>query len=89
MSAGLAVNACLDVLLSVCWSGVPPTLNTAFLSANLIEDVLRNRRDATGNARRWSEKGDMVTSWIAAGLLRAEIILQWIGNTGEASLLGE
>ena len=52
---------------------VPATLNTTFLSTNLIENVLRNWREATGNVKRWNEKQDMVPRWMAAGLLWAEV----------------
>lgn len=51
---------------------VPATLNRSFLSTNLIENVLRNWRAATGNVKRWREKSDMVSRWMASGLLWAE-----------------
>ncbi len=51
---------------------VHSTLNITFLSANLIENVLRNWREATGNIKRWNEKGDMVSRWMGSGLLWAE-----------------
>jgi transposase-like protein len=50
----------------------PSTLNITFLSTNLIENVLRNWREATGNIKRWNEKEDMVSRWMASGLLWAE-----------------
>jgi hypothetical protein len=31
------------------------TLNVSFLSTNLIENMLRNCREATGNVKRWNE----------------------------------
>jgi hypothetical protein len=40
-----------------------------FLSTNLIENVLRNWREATGNVKRWNEKEDMIPLWMASGLL--------------------
>ncbi len=43
-----------------------------FLSTNLIENVLRNWREATGNVKRWNEKEDMIPRWMASGLLWAE-----------------
>jgi hypothetical protein len=43
-----------------------------FLSTNLIENVLRNWREATGNVKRWNEKEDMIPLWMASGLLWAE-----------------
>jgi hypothetical protein len=42
------------------------------LSTNLIENVLRNWREATGNIKRWNEKDDMISRWMASGLLWAE-----------------
>jgi hypothetical protein len=48
------------------------TLNVSFLSTNLIENMLRNWREATGNVKRWNEKEDMIPLWMASGLLWAE-----------------
>jgi putative transposase len=48
------------------------TLNINFLSTNLIENVLRNWREATGNIKRWNEKDDMISRWISSGPLWAE-----------------
>jgi putative transposase len=36
------------------------TINVSFLSTNLIENVLRNWREATGNVKRWNRKEDMI-----------------------------
>jgi hypothetical protein len=44
------------------------TLNVTFLSTNLIENVLRNWREANGNVKCWNEKEDMVPRWMACGL---------------------
>ena len=51
-------------------------LNITFLSTNLIESVLRNWREATGNIKRWNEKEDMVSRWMASGLLWAEAVFR-------------
>ena len=61
-----------DALLAFHRLDVPSTLNVTFLSTNLIENVLRNWREATGNVKRWNEKQDMVPRWMASGLLWAE-----------------
>jgi transposase-like protein len=71
-AAALALGARRDVLLAFHRLELPSTLNTTFLSTNLIENVLRNWREATGNVKRWNEKQDMVPRWMAAGLLWAE-----------------
>lgn len=71
-AAALALGARRDVLLAFHRLEVPSTLNVTFLSTNLIENVLRNWREATGNVKRWNEKQDMVPRWMAAGLLWAE-----------------
>ena len=71
-AAGLALKARRDVLLAFHRLEVPATLNITFLSTNLIENVLRNWREATGNVKRWNEKEDMVPRWMASGLLWAE-----------------
>lgn len=71
-AAALALGARRGVLLAFHRLEVPSTLNTTFLSTNLIENVLRNWREATGNVKRWNEKQDMVPRWMAAGLLWAE-----------------
>jgi len=71
-AAGLALKARRDVLLAFHRLEVPATLNLTFLSTNLIENVLRNWREATGNVKRWNEKVDMVPRWMASGLLWAE-----------------
>lgn len=46
-AAALALGARREVLLAFHWLEVPSTLNTTFLSTNLIENVLRNWREAT------------------------------------------
>jgi len=71
-AAALALTTRRDRLLAFHHLEVPATLNVTFLSTNLIENVLRNWREATGNVKRWNEKHDMVSRWMASGLLWAE-----------------
>jgi transposase-like protein len=71
-AAALALQNRKDALLAFHRLDVPSTLNITFLSTNLIENVLRNWREATGNVKRWNEKEDMVPRWMASGLLWAE-----------------
>lgn len=71
-AAALALQSRKDALLAFHRLDVPSTLNITFLSTNLIENVLRNWREATGNVKRWNEKEDMVPRWMATGLLWAE-----------------
>lgn len=71
-AAALALNKRRDALLAFHRLDVPSTLNVTFLSTNLIENALRNWRAASGNVKRWNEKKDMVSRWMAAGLLWAE-----------------
>lgn len=71
-AAALALCARREALLAFHRLNVPSTLNITFLSTNLMENVLRNWREATGNVKRWNEKEDMVSRWMASGLLWAE-----------------
>ena len=71
-AAGIALAERRDGLLAFHRSDVPSTLNTTFLSTNVIENVFNNWREATGNVKRWSEKKDMISRWSASGLLWAE-----------------
>jgi putative transposase len=71
-AAALALGNRKDSLLAFHRLDVPSTLNITFLSTNLIENTLRNWREATGNVKRWNEKEDMVPRWMASGLLWAE-----------------
>jgi hypothetical protein len=71
-AAALALENRKDALLAFHRLDVPSTLNVTFLSTNLIENVLRNWREATGNVKRWNEKEDMIPRWMASGLLWAE-----------------
>jgi len=68
-AASLAFRDRKEALLAFHRLDVPSTLNITFLSTNLIENVLRNWREATGNVKRWNEKEDMVSRWMASGLL--------------------
>ncbi|MBK1835765.1 IS256 family transposase, partial [Roseibacillus ishigakijimensis] len=71
-AAGQALGERKEALLSFHRLEVPSTLNTTFLNTNLIENMLRNWREATGNVKRWQEKDDMVSRWMASGLMWAE-----------------
>jgi len=71
-AAALVLRERKEALLAFHRLGVPSTLNTTFLSTNLIENVLRNWREATSHVKRWNEKEDMVSRWMASGLLWAE-----------------
>ena len=71
-AAALTLRERSEGLLAFHRLDVPATLNITFLSTNLIENALRNWREATGNVKRWNEKHDMVARWIASGLLWAE-----------------
>jgi transposase-like protein len=71
-AAALVLRERKEALLAFHRLGVASTLNTTFLSTNLIENVLRNWREATSHVKRWNEKEDMVSRWMASGLLWAE-----------------
>jgi len=71
-AAGPALKERRDALLDFHGRNAPSTLNTTFLSTNLIENTLRNWRAASGNVKRWNEKKDMVSRWMVSGLLWAE-----------------
>lgn len=58
-------------LLAFQQLGVPSTLNTTFLSTNLIENVFRNFRAHTKGVKRWKDD-TMINRWVATGLLKAE-----------------
>jgi putative transposase len=86
-AAAVALKARRDRLLAFHRLEVPATLNRTFLSTNLIENVLRNWREATGNVKRWSEKSDMVPRWMASGLLWAEAGFRRIPHAEDLSEL--
>ena len=71
-AAALALTGRREEILCVHRLGIPATLNLTFLSTNLIENVMRNWREHTGNIKRWNVKTDMVERWAASGLLWAE-----------------
>ena len=71
-AAAVALKERRAALLAFHHLDVPSTLNTTFLSTNLIENVFRNWRAQSGNVKRWNEKQDMVSRWMASGLLWAE-----------------
>ena len=71
-AAALVLRQRRESLLAFHLLDVPSTLNITFLSTDLIENVLRNWREATGNIKRWNEKNDMVSRLMASGLLWAE-----------------
>ena len=72
--AAKAMNERKDALLAFHRLDVPATLNTTFLSTNIIENAIRNWRSHTGNVKLWKDKQDMVSRWAASGLL-------WVENT--------
>ena len=86
-AAALILNERRDALLAFHRLNVPATLNTTFLTTNLIENVLRNWREATGNVKRWNEQEDMVPRWTASGLLWAEAGFRTIRHAEDLPLL--
>lgn len=71
-AAALALNDRRDEALTVHRLELPATLNVTLLSTNVIENVIRNWREQTGNVKRWDVKSDMLERWAASGLLWAE-----------------
>ncbi len=61
-------------LLGLHRLNVSAELNKIFPSTNMIENVIRNLRLATVSVKRWKTNGgsNMVSRWMAAGLIRAE-----------------
>jgi hypothetical protein len=43
-----------------------------FLSANHIENVMRNSRGTRGKVCRWNRQTDQLTRWMGVALLRAQ-----------------
>ena len=82
-AAALALKERRGAMLAFHRLDVPATLNITFLSTNLIENVIRNWRKQSGNVKRWNEKNDMVSRWMASGLLWAEAGFRKIRNAGE------
>jgi transposase-like protein len=71
-AAALALIDQRNEILCLHRLNVPATLNVTLLSTNLIENVIRNWREQTGNVKRWTVKSDMIARWAASGLLWAE-----------------
>ena len=71
-AAGLCLKEKEEALLAFHGLNVSSTLNATFLSTNIIENMIRNWREATGNVKLWSEKKDMVSRWAASGMLWSE-----------------
>lgn len=51
---------------------VASTLNTTFLSTNIIENAIKNLRRHIGRVCRWRDKADQPEHWIASGLQLAQ-----------------
>jgi len=81
--AALGLKERREGLLAFHGLNVPATLNVTFLSTNLIENVIRNWRAQSGNVKRWKEKEDMVSRWMASGLLWAEAGFRKVRHAGE------
>ena len=71
-AAALALNDRKEEILAVHRLNLPATLNVTLLSTNVIENVMRNWREQSGNVKAWNVKGDMLERWGASGLLWAE-----------------
>lgn len=71
-TAGIALENRRSALLSVHHLNIPSTLNVTLLNTNIIENTIRNWREATHNVKLWSEKKEMISRWAASGLLWAE-----------------
>jgi transposase-like protein len=82
-AAAVALKERRGALLAFHRLDVPATLNTTFLSTNLIENVIRNWRAQSGNVKRWNEKADMVPRWMASGLLWAEAGFRKVRHAGD------
>lgn len=75
-AAGLALKARQESLLTVHRVKVPYTLNGTLANTNIIENSIRNWREATHNVKLWNEKESMIPRWTAAGLLWAEAVFR-------------
>ena len=71
-AAGLALKARKDSLLTVHRLEIPSTLNGTLTNTNIIENSIRNWREATHNVKLWNEKESMIPRWTAAGMLWSE-----------------
>lgn len=72
-AAAIALSARKKALLCVHHLDVPSTLNGTLTNTNIIENLIRNWRWATGNVKLWEEKTTMVPRWTASGMLWAEV----------------
>jgi len=70
--AGLAFKERKESLLTVHRLEIPSTLNGTLTNTNIIENTIRNWREATNNVKLWSEKETMIPRWTASGMLWAE-----------------
>jgi len=86
-AAALTLTEKKDAMLAFHRLNLPSTLNMTFLSTNLIENVFRNWREATGHVKRWNEQEDMVPRWMASGLLWAEAGFRRIRHAEDLPLL--
>jgi len=71
-----------DELLALHRLKVPATLNTSFLSTNLIENPFRNMRRKLGRVTRWRAETDMPSRWLAYGLMEAERGFRRVRHSG-------
>jgi transposase-like protein len=60
-----------DDLLSFHRLDVPSTLNTSFLSTNLIENAIRNMRRKMERVDRWQAQTDQPSRWLGYALVEA------------------
>lgn len=71
-AAAIALKERAKALLCVHRLDIPSTLNATLTNTNIIENMIRNWRAATGNVKLWQEKEMMVPRWTASGMLWAE-----------------
>ena len=88
-AAALALSDRREEALTVHRLNLPATLNVTLLSTNVIENVMRNWREQTGNVKRWNVAGDMLERWAASGLLWAESGFRRIRHHEDLSNLRE
>jgi len=69
--AALNLRERKDSLIAFQSLNLPTTLNTTFLSTNIIENVFRNFRAHTKGVKRWKNDA-MINRWVSTGLLKAE-----------------
>jgi transposase-like protein len=76
-----------DELLALHRLEVPATLNTSFLSTNLIESPFRNVRRKLERVTRWDASTDQPSRWLAHGLEEAERGFRKIRHHGDLGAL--